>query len=425
MISDWIPTLFLIFAGCCSNAVTLEQLTSSHPHSGSLITFFQFLVVSLYGLPKHIIWTPYGPRFKPRTVPLTPYLVQVALFYLISLLNNAAFAYHIPMSVHIIFRSGGLVITLLLGWLVGKRYTLTQVISVCFVTIGVVLTTLSASGSKTSPSKSPSASTSDTTGVYSYATGIAILTFALLLSGFLGLVQDWTYSTYGRPSLNKSSAATPTANAKQDSSGPNLNSATSPANKVSKRLTSSSSTWQESMFYLHFLSLPMFYFIRTDISNQLSLIHSSDSPKILLPLRLSPALESLRLFSTSNPPTPTPAPTLTLDIPTVYLPLLLNTLTQLICVAGVNRLTTRVSALTVTLILVVRKAVSLVLSVLGVGVVIKYGEGGKGSGGSSVGRVDVDVDVKMMWSGAALVMLGTIGYSLGSKRKVEAKEKKA
>lgn len=106
-----------------SNAITLEQLTSQYPNAGSLITLFQFLVVSIFGLPKHIKWTPYGPRFKPRRIPLTTYLVQVALFYLISLLNNAAFGYQIPMAVHIIFRSGGLIISMMLGWLIsGKRY---------------------------------------------------------------------------------------------------------------------------------------------------------------------------------------------------------------------------------------------------------------------------------------------------------------
>ncbi|KAJ7485248.1 UAA transporter family-domain-containing protein [Mycena galericulata] len=294
--------MFLTVLGDC-NAITLEQLTTQYPLSGSLITAFQFLIISLYGIPTHITWTKYGPRFKPHRIPLTPYLVQVALFYLISLLNNAAFSYRIPMSVHIIFRSGGLVISMLLGWLIsGKRYTVAQVISVLVVTFGVVSTTLSASNTH-SDSMDSSAST------YTYVQGISILSLALLLSGFLGLAQDYTYSRYGRPppGSEKKPAATPTP------------------------------TWQESMFYLHFLALPMFF----------------------------------------------------LHIPQAYLPLLLNTVTQLLCVAGVHRLTTRVSALTVTLVLVVRKAVSLIISVW-------------------LGR------------GAEVDLRGTIGYSMATGR---AKEK--
>ena len=135
-----LTSLSLIFGGCCTygfyspfvfalkitnsnrNAITLEQLTSQYPSAGSLSTFFQFLVISLHGLPNHVAWTSYGPRFKPPRIPLTTYLIQVVLFYFISLLNNAAFAYRIPMAVHIIFRSGGLIISLLLGWVViGKR----------------------------------------------------------------------------------------------------------------------------------------------------------------------------------------------------------------------------------------------------------------------------------------------------------------
>jgi len=121
LISSWTTTLSLIFGGCCSNAITLEQLTLEYPNVGSVLTLFQFLLISLHGLPKFIVWTKFGPRFRPRRVPLTYYLLQVALFYFVSLLNNAAFAYRIPMAVHIIFRSGGLIISLILGWLISRK----------------------------------------------------------------------------------------------------------------------------------------------------------------------------------------------------------------------------------------------------------------------------------------------------------------
>ncbi|KAF8170732.1 UAA transporter, partial [Mycena galopus ATCC 62051] len=355
----WVTTISLIFGGCCSNAITLEQLTTEYPLSGSLITAFQFLIISLHGIPTHIAWTRYGPRFKPHRIPLTSYLVQVALFYLISLLNNAAFSYRIPMSVHIIFRSGGLVISMLLGWLVsGKRYTLPQVSSVLAVTLGVVLTTLSASGGKSTTSHDPSANTN----LYTYLQGISILTLALLLSGFLGLVQDYT-SEKTAPGAG----ATPTPPP-----------------------TPPQATWQESMFYLHFLALPMFFFVRRDIATQLA----SSRPPFL------PFLSD----SSSSPITLTLHGALDLTLPHAYLPLLLNTVTQLVCVAGVHRLTTRVSALSVTLVLVVRKAVSLIISV--------WMARGGGGGGA--------VDYRLMWTGAGLVLMGTVGYSVATGR---AKEK--
>jgi UDP-xylose/UDP-N-acetylglucosamine transporter B4 len=97
------------------------------------------------------------------------------------------------------------------------------------------------------------------------------------------------------------------------------------------------------------------------------------------------------------------APALLLGLPAAYIPLLLNTLTQLFCVAGVHRLTTRVSALTVTLVLVVRKAVSLLISVW--------------MGGAA------QVDQTLMWIGAGMVLAGTVGYSLATGR-ARGKEKK-
>ena len=64
---------------------------------------------------------PFRLRLKPRRIPIARYAIQVLLFLLISLLNNAAFAYRVPMAVHIIFRSGGLVVNMLMGWIIEKR----------------------------------------------------------------------------------------------------------------------------------------------------------------------------------------------------------------------------------------------------------------------------------------------------------------
>jgi UDP-xylose/UDP-N-acetylglucosamine transporter B4 len=251
-----------------------------------------------------------------------------------------------------------MIINMILGWILTKkrlvchhnfldarslqtngRYTARQVTSVLIVTAGVILTTLSASNPK---SRAAGADIS------LYAVGIAILSLALILSGFLGLVQDWVFARYIIPTQGS------------DLTG----------------------QWQENMFYLHSLALPLFYFSKETIYMELAGMSSS------LPVFLSlPGSEPL-------------APGFVLPSALVYL--LLNTCTQLLCVLGVNRLTGRVSSLTVTLILTVRKAVSLLLSVA------VYG--GQGN--------------MKMWAGGALVFIGTITYSTGSmpKQKEEKKD---
>lgn len=102
-----------------SNALTLEELTSKYPNVGHLVTFFQFLVIAIHGFPKHFVVTRWRgipvPKLKPRQIPLSAYIVQVVLFCLLSILNNKAFSYLVPMPVHIIFRSGGLIISMLMG----------------------------------------------------------------------------------------------------------------------------------------------------------------------------------------------------------------------------------------------------------------------------------------------------------------------
>lgn len=234
------------------------------------------------------------------------------------------------------------------------------------VTIGIGLTTLSSTQSKPSHATSYQASSvtqSLSTPSFVYFIGICILTLALVLSGFLGILQDRTFSEYGR------------------------------------------GNWEESMFYLHSLALPMFGLLAGDIKTALKTIDAG--PKIALgPQTLFQALSNSNgsVVHEKIPPIPwLPVKAPTLIIPQFYVPLLLNLITQTICVAGVNRLTVTVSSLTVTLILAVRKAVSLAISVMLMG--------------NSRGNLNLAV-------GSAAVLLGTVGYAMASREgQADKKEK--
>jgi len=225
---------------------------------------------------------------------------------------------------------------------------------VFLVTVGVVLTTLSASGPRAGAS---AAAKSDKQQWHldGYLTGISLLTVALFLGGLLGIVQDTTYERFVRHLPNQAGESTAVP-------------------------------WQESMFYLHFLSLPFFVFFWPDLAEELRSINAG--PKYELSNQFSfPA--SLKLGR--------------MEVPKLYIALLLNTVTQLLCVAGVNRLTSRVSSLTVTLVLVVRKAVSLIISVL------LFHAAGRAQMG--------DQERMLVYLGACLVFVGTVGYSLGTQQK--------
>jgi len=216
-----------------------------------------------------------------------------------------------------------------------RRYTVLQVVSVVLVTLGVVFTTLS--GPKKPKYGIKADSVPGVGDAYQYLTGIAILTIALVLSGLLGVVQDRTYSKFRR---------------------------------------TGNTPWEESMFYLHFLSMPMFLSLKGDIMEQLYTLQQPSA-----------------FSTTSSFPFPFP-------IPIAFIILGLNVFTQLVCSAGVNRLTSRVSSLTVNLTLVVRKAVSLIVSLTLFG--------------------DKKVDQQQMfllYGGAGLVFLGTTLYSIAQKQK--------
>jgi UDP-xylose/UDP-N-acetylglucosamine transporter B4 len=61
------------------------------------------------------------------------------LNFAIAVLNNLALEYQISVPLHIVLRSGGGLITLIIGTLAGKTYSKTQWSSVATMTLGVAI----------------------------------------------------------------------------------------------------------------------------------------------------------------------------------------------------------------------------------------------------------------------------------------------
>ncbi|KAJ7644350.1 UAA transporter [Roridomyces roridus] len=284
---DFSSILSMVLGGCCLNVWAYEQLLNMNARIGSALTFSQVAFIALQGLPAFLTF-PAGsllPRLKPRQVPLQDWAVQVLLLTTSQLMNNWAFAYKVPLTILIVFRSAGLAVSMIFGFvLAGRRYTIMQVVSVIIVSAGVILATLARPTS--APKKQSAVMTED--DVHTYTIGISMLVTSLVLSGFLGLLQERTYKKYGP-------------------------------------------CWKEGVFYTHFLSLPVFLFLIKDVRQGLSSLSDSKTSH-------TSALAS-------------------------WLILAGNLFSQLICVSGVNKLSSQVSSVSTNLVLTARKAISLCFSV--------------------------------------------------------------
>lgn len=106
--------------------------------------------------------------------------------------------------------------------------------------------------------------------------------------------------------------------------------------------------WQANLFYSHLLSIPFFAGFAPVLTQQFKRLQSSQSfqipPKVAS--NLPPIVNSL-LASTSQH----------------VIFLTANALTQLLCITGVNMLSANTSAVTVTIVLNIRKLVSFLLSI--------------------------------------------------------------
>ncbi|KAI1435029.1 UAA transporter family-domain-containing protein [Xylaria sp. CBS 124048] len=330
--------LGLIFGGCCSNVFALEAIVKVEPASGTLLTFVQFLFVAITGYISQFDATRPPFFIRPNRVPLRRWLINIVLFFGINLLNNHAFSYDISVPVHIILRSGGSITTMIAGSLYGKRYSRIQVTAVLLLTAGVI--TAAYSDART---KQTAAASSLETSTPSFSTGLVILFIAQVLSAIMGLYTEETYKQYGPQ-------------------------------------------WKENLFYSHLLSLPLFLPFATSLIRQFERL--VDSPPLVMRLPIDQA-------NLATLPEGWQKVAEGIHVPSQVVYLVLNVLTQYACIRGVNLLAAVSSALTVTIVLNIRKLVSLLLSI--------WLFGNRLASGTLVGAV-------VVFSAGAL-------YSLDSKQK--------
>ncbi|KAK4507815.1 hypothetical protein PRZ48_001550 [Zasmidium cellare] len=302
-----VVTTALIFGGCCTNVFALEAIVKLESSSGLIITLTQFVLTT--GLAYLTQFEPGAPfTVRPTRVPVSRWAFIAFMFFSINMLNNWAFAYNISVPVHIILRSFGSVTTMIAGALRGKRYSPLQIFSVVLLTFGVLI-----SAWADSESKGKSMSVGSNASTTEFAQGLGILLIAQFFSAFQGAYTEDTYAMY-------------------------------------------KASWTENLFYSHVLSLPFFVPLSGTLRDQYRKLaatpHVNVRQYLLDDLEGKTATNSiLEVLGTSIE-----------SMPQGILFLLTNAVTQLACISGVNLLSAKSSAVTVTIVLNIRKLVSFIMS---------------------------------------------------------------
>ncbi|QLG73759.1 hypothetical protein HG535_0F02700 [Zygotorulaspora mrakii] len=291
-------SVFTVFGGCCSNVLTLESIVSTHELPiGNTLTLFQFLLVTIEGLYSFGDFKRGFPFLKPMQIPLKVYVVSVLLFFVSSITNNSVFNYGISVPLHIVFRSSGIVITMLMSWLFNnKRYSRLQVFSGLLLTIGTIITSVFQDGNVSCGNRQPFSDLKRDQMVFrlKFLKGIALLTLSSVSSSSLSIYTERAYQKYGKH-------------------------------------------WRENLFYTHALSLPLFLIQYRQLLKQLFVLKESDKKTILTIYNVPLTLDKKRL-------------------------LLANIFSQRVCIKGVNILASKTNALTLSVVLLIRKFLSLLLS---------------------------------------------------------------
>lgn len=202
-----------------------------------------------------------------------------------------------------------------------RRYSWGQIMAVVLLTMGVVGAALADADAKGHSMNIES----DSSAMVTTITGFSILALAMILSAFQGIFADRLYEKYGR------------------------------------------SHWKEALFYSHTLSLPLFLTTYPQLMSQWQTMVSSP-PLIskfpdIVSSRSSTSASSIVSSLATAIHQGGPVQSIFAGAPTQVAYLLVNALTQFLCIRGVHLLSAKTSSLTVTIVLNIRKLVSLLLSI--------------------------------------------------------------
>jgi len=122
-----------------SGTIAMEYVLKGDPKAGNLLSLTEILFVLLQSLPGRFA----GFRPKPLVAPFITHLQFTLLWSTMSILANYAFSYKISVTIFVLVRSCNVIATVLLGKLFfGCRYNWIQIVCVLSVSIGIFMASM-------------------------------------------------------------------------------------------------------------------------------------------------------------------------------------------------------------------------------------------------------------------------------------------
>ncbi|CAB3410067.1 unnamed protein product [Caenorhabditis bovis] len=278
--------------GCVGCQAGIEYLQKYVKDSLNLITFSSFVFTSVYGLIFHSKFFTVSNK-----IPIRSYAAIVAIFFTVNMANNYALKFAIYFPLFIIFKSGTLLANMTLGYIIrGYRYSLKQILSVVVVTAGIIIFTLASYEPKNQSDaiRYGANSMEWTIPIPPFIVGIVLLSFALILSAYLGIYQETFYQRHGKHN-------------------------------------------EEMMFYIHVLSIPAFALLGDEMKSA---------------------------FHFANHTPPFHIGSFSTVVPSAWVYIFVICVFQLMCTKSVYKLSSATTSLNVTMVLTLRKFLSLLISFL-------------------------------------------------------------
>ena len=387
--------LLLVFAGCGANLYTLEHIVIDEfgKGFGATLTLLQFITVSalsfllninrlfchfflnvssdrpshkrngsqelpfnmLIGVKSHS-GAVHAPFLVPLRLPYRKLILLSFTFWLNSVVTNSLFQFNISVPLMTVFRSSGLLVSMAFGWwFSGRRYQTKQIGCAILVAAGSgslsLLNALDKKGHGVMAVSTPGSDSNNTASEEAfephpefswstfftpemtwYCIGVCLMTFTLVASAGLGLIQDMCYS-YGKQNIDKTVSADgqihqlvlvdDSATHRSRTSGKNATAQED--HGAQKELFGTLPMWPEAVFYSHCLAIPLFLLAQPPAKLVNDLTH------------IPPHLVHY---------------------------IFLNMVTQFVCIMSVYQLTEVTSSFILNFTLTVRKFLSLMFSIL-------------------------------------------------------------